>query len=396
MGPFGCNEEKGTAVKRCAKLMIAFGTAATLMGCGAALADEAAAAAPGSPQEIVAAIQDDFAATTENLTAGLAQVDETIGGTFEGYLANEQVLADWYGTVVDETEALFERTNENAMAYYRAVAGTVDHGDSDALEDAMDELYDAVYEDACEDYHDDVYEDLLEEAYDAYYDGIIDDAEDSVAFDVWLDARSGAYSDWLDVRSDVYSAYLDVRSDLYGDIIDVKSAFWQGVFDIDAVVVVLPEVQLDSAKLEPVAHDGTPEGILAAIEGDFASTAEGLAASLENARVAVGDTFDGYVANEQTVLAWYASTIGETEPSTRGRAPVWRSTTRRSWRLWTTGTSPRSRTPSMRRTTASTTMLLATITTQSTRTCSTTPTTTGTTASSTTRATSSTTPRGRL
>lgn len=313
MGPFGCNEEKGTAVKRCAKLMIAFGTAATLMGCGAALADEAAAAAPGSPQEIVAAIQDDFAATTENLTAGLAQVDETIGGTFEGYLANEQVLADWYGTVVDETEALFERTNENAMAYYRAVAGTVDHGDSDALEDAMDELYDAVYEDACEDYHDDVYEDLLEEAYDAYYDGIIDDAEDSVAFDVWLDARSGAYSDWLDVRSDVYSAYLDVRSDLYGDIIDVKSAFWQGVFDIDAVVVVLPEVQLDPAKLVPVAHDGTPEGILAAIEGDFAATAEGLAASLEDARVAVGDTFDGYVANEQTVLAWYASAIGETE-----------------------------------------------------------------------------------
>ncbi len=300
-------------MRRCAGLLAAFGITSALLGCGAALAEEPTVPAAGSPQEIIATIQDDFAATTESLAAGLAQVDETIGGTFEGYLANEQVLTDWYGVVVDETKALFERASENAMAYYRAVANTVDHGDSDALDDAMDELYDAVYEDACEDYYDDVYEDLLEEAYDTYYDGIIDDAEDSVAYGTWFDARSDAYSDWFDARSDVYGAYFDVRSDLYGDIIDVKSAFWQGIFDIDAVVVVLPEAQLDSVKFEPVAHDGTPEGILAAIEGDFAATAEGLAASLEDVRVAVGDTFDGYVANEQAVLMWYSSAVGETE-----------------------------------------------------------------------------------
>lgn len=300
-------------MKRYARLMVAFGAAFLLLGCGVALAEEATVPAAGSPQEIIVAIQDDFAATTEGLTAGLTKVDEEIGGTFEGYLANGQALTDWYGTVVGETEALFERTSENAMAYYRAVADTVDHGDSDALGDAMDELYDVVYEDACEDYYDDVYEDLLEEAYDAYYDGLIADAEDSVAYGTWFDARSDAYSDWFDVRSDVYSAYVDVRSDLYGDIIDVKSAFWQGVFDVDAVVMVLPEAQLDSAKFEPVAHDGTPEGILAAIEGDFAATAEGLATTLEDVYVVVGDAFDGYVANEQMVLAWYASAIGETE-----------------------------------------------------------------------------------
>ncbi len=186
---------------------------------------------------IITGINGDFNSTIKKLTDELSTVYTTVGDSYDSYVKNEQAIKDWYDLVQSEAEGLFERTSEKAISYYKLVASTVDHDDSNALDDALDDFYDKVYEDAFDSFYDTIYEDSFDELYDTYYDGIIDEAQDSVDYGDWIEVRSDCYSDWLDARSDVYSTWLDVRSDIYGDWLDINSEFlYDDNFDVDDIL----------------------------------------------------------------------------------------------------------------------------------------------------------------
>lgn len=186
---------------------------------------------------ILNGITADFDSTTKKLTDELQKTFDTVGTTYDSYVKNEQAIKDWYSLVESEAEKLFENTADKAVTYYKLIASTIDHEDSGALDDAMDDFYDTVYEDAFDNFYDTIYEDSFDELYDKYYDGIIKDAQDTVDYGDWLDVRSDCYSDWLDARSDLYSDWLDARSDIYGDWLNVKSEFlYDDNFDVDDIL----------------------------------------------------------------------------------------------------------------------------------------------------------------
>lgn len=191
----------------------------------------------GTLEGILNGIAADFDSTIKQLTDELSGVYTTVGDSFDSYVKNEQAVKDWYELVQAKAEGLFARASEKAVTYYKLVASSIDHDDSDALDDALDDFYDKIYEDAFDNFYDTIYEDCFDEIYDKYYDGILDDAQDSVEYGEWLDVKSDCYSDWLDARSDIYSAWLDERSNIYGDWLDVNSEFlYDDNFDVDDIL----------------------------------------------------------------------------------------------------------------------------------------------------------------
>ena len=193
----------------------------------------AVAANPNDPASILAAMQADFDATAQGLLDEQAALFAQIGESYDGYAANVGAVQAWYDLAVSESEALGARTIENARQYYRAVVATVDHGDDDALDDAMEDLYDLIYDDAFDEFYDVIYDDAFDDMYDQLYDGVIADAYDTLEYDEWYDAHSDAYEAWFDSKSDVYDAWFDSKSDVYDEWFDVKSDFYSGEFDID-------------------------------------------------------------------------------------------------------------------------------------------------------------------
>lgn len=198
--------------------------------------DPAVAVVDGTPEAIITQIQQDFQGTAQGLLDEQAALFTKTGDTLDGYTANIEAVREWYNLAINESEALGERTIENARQYYRAVVATIDHDDDDALDDALDDFYDLIYDDAFDDYYDAIYDDAFSEMYDYYHDGSIDDAYDTIPYDEWYDLRSDAYDDWHDARSDVYDAWHDYRSDIYDEWSDINSGFYDNEFDIDEIL----------------------------------------------------------------------------------------------------------------------------------------------------------------
>lgn len=221
-------------MRRMCQIVLAVLLGTALVGCGSAPASPATggqtstetafpfsgeseggvapAPAEGTPEQIREQIEQDFADTQQALLDEQSTLFAEVGDSYEGYVANEQAVQAWYDLAVSETEALGVRTLENARQYYRAVVATIDHGDQDALDEALDAIY------------------------DQYYDGVLDDAYDTVPYDEWYDVRSEAYDAWYDAKSDVYDAWYDAKSDVYDEWYDVNGGFFDNEFDIDEVL----------------------------------------------------------------------------------------------------------------------------------------------------------------
>lgn len=212
------------------------GTAgATGGGEPAAQEEQAASVLSGSPEEVLAAMQQDFSDTAQKLYDEQQALFEKVGDTFDDYLENTEAIQEWYELTVSETEALGERAQENSQAYFQAVINSVDPEDDDAISDAIDAYYEAIYEDAYGDYYDAVYDDLYSDTYDQYYDGILSDAFDTEEYSHVSDVRSEEYENWSDHRSDVYDAIFDARSEIYDISSDAWSAYYDNEFVIDEI-----------------------------------------------------------------------------------------------------------------------------------------------------------------
>ena len=189
-----------------------------------------------SPSEILEEITADFESTSTKLNEELEKVNASVGGTYEGYVANKQSLTDWYALVKSESEGLFGRTKEKSADYFRAVVATVDHADSSALQSAMKEYYRTVYDDAMTSYYRSVYDDAFKNVYRTYYEGVMKDAYEKLPYSDYSDAGTALYRDYSDAQSDCYRAYSDAQSEYYQMYSDVMSKFYQKDFDIESVL----------------------------------------------------------------------------------------------------------------------------------------------------------------
>lgn len=222
-------------------------TNATPGGEPVAQEEKAAPTLSGTPEEVLAAMQQDFSDTAQKLYDEQQAVFEQVGDTFDDYLANTEAIQEWYELTVSETESLGERAQENSRAYFQAVISSVDPEDDDAIADAIDAYYEAIYDDAYGDYYDAVYEDLYSDMYDQYYDDILGDAFDTEDYSDVSDARSDEYENWSDHRSDVYGAISDARSEIY----DISSDAWSAYYDDEFVIGEIfrePVVKVDKGE----------------------------------------------------------------------------------------------------------------------------------------------------
>ena len=168
------------------------------------------------PTAVLGEITNDFADVTTQLTEKLTDTFSAVGTTFEDYQKNKELVDEWIALVLSESDALFARTKENSIAYFKLIAADEDHKYSEFCDDALDEYYDAVYDKAMDEYYDTLYDDAMDDLYDEYYDGIIDDAYDDVKYEEWSNASSECYKQWSDASSAIYKKWSDESSYIYG------------------------------------------------------------------------------------------------------------------------------------------------------------------------------------
>ena len=185
---------------------------------------------------ILLSIEADFADSIKFLQDSFSEVVVSVGDTYEKYLENKQLLANYYDIIISEETALFERTIERAVEYMNLITTTIDHHKEGTIDDAMDELYDRIYDDAMEDFYEEIYDDLMDDAYDEYYDGIVEDGYDVDPYEKWSKEYSEAYQKWSDTSSNIYRLWSDTSSQLYRYLSCVNSGFYKGNFDVDSII----------------------------------------------------------------------------------------------------------------------------------------------------------------
>lgn len=140
-------------------------------------------------------IESDFSETIQKITKNLEETNSAVGNSYEEYIKNKQLITDWYAFAISEEDALFNRTVERSVEYYKLIAASIDPADYDARDDAMDAFYDDVYDDLMDDFYDKIYDDTMDEVYDTYYDGIVDEGYDVAPYEKWSEESSACYKE---------------------------------------------------------------------------------------------------------------------------------------------------------------------------------------------------------
>ncbi len=197
---------------------------------------------PASPyddstlESIITGIETDFADSIKFLQTEFDKTNNTIGETYEGYIKNKQALTYWYNLVLEEQAALFGRTKERTIKYFKLISSSIDHEDGDAIYAAMDDYYNRICDGVMSDFYDDVYLDLMGDAYDTYYCGILEDGYDVDPYEKWSDELSEACKVWSDTNNSVYKGWYYTNTVLCQYWTAVNSGFYKDNFDIDAII----------------------------------------------------------------------------------------------------------------------------------------------------------------
>lgn len=237
-------------MKRSLAIVLAAAVLLLLAACGskkqpAASPNTQSAPVAAEPDDVTAAesaaalrvITDDFTDTTAELTQKLDETFAAVGMTYADYQKNKGLIDEWVALVLSESDALFARTKEHSITYFKQIAAEEDHSYSEFCSDALEQYYDTVCNDALDIYYDALYSKALDTLYDTYYGGLLDEAYDDIPYQEWSNASSACYQVWSDASSAVYQKWSDESSYLYGLWSAVDSAFcWDDNFDVDAIV----------------------------------------------------------------------------------------------------------------------------------------------------------------
>lgn len=240
-------------------------------------------------------ITNDFADVTTSLTLKLEETFTAVGTTYEDYQKNKGLVDEWINLVLYESDALFVRTSENSIAYFKLIAADPDHKYSEFCDDALDEYYDVVYDKAMDEYYDTLYDAAMDDLYDEYYDGIIDDAFEDIDYEEWSAASSECYKTWSDASSAVYKKWSDESSYIYGLWSAMSSAFcWNDNYDVDAIIAEYEKEKSeeDKKQSEEDAKEYVELDVLYEVKSD--GTAEVIGFTGEGNQITISSSYDGY------------------------------------------------------------------------------------------------------
>lgn len=71
-------------------------------------------------------IENDFSDTIQKINEKLEETNSAVGNSYEEYIKNKQLVTDWYTFAISEENALFERTVERSVEYYKLIATSID------------------------------------------------------------------------------------------------------------------------------------------------------------------------------------------------------------------------------------------------------------------------------
>lgn len=246
------------------------------------------------PDAVLGEITDDFEGVTSQIAEKLSETFTAVGSTYGEYQENKGLIDEWVALALSESDALFARTKENSITYFKLIAANEDHIYSEFCDDALDEYYGIVYEDAMDEYYDALYDDAMDDLYDEYYDGVIDDAYDELYYDQWQEARSESYEIWRNARSAIYEKWRYERSYIYGLRSAIRSAFcYNDNFDVDTIVAEY-DVQMeeeDAKAAEEAAKVYVDFEVLYEINED--GDAEVVGFSGEGNRITISSEYEG-------------------------------------------------------------------------------------------------------
>lgn len=182
---------------------------------------------------VIEDIQNDFKKTKEGILGKEAEAKSTAGDSYESYIAGKDAITDWYASTKESSEQLMDRTEKNAVAYYKVVAAGANGKSYSDIKDEMMKFYRAIYEDEMKNIYRDIYQDAMKDMYDTYYGKVLPSASGKVEYKVLSDEYTEFYRAHSDAQSDQYRIYSDAQSDLYRDYSDVMSAFYNKDYDVD-------------------------------------------------------------------------------------------------------------------------------------------------------------------
>lgn len=234
-------------------------------------------------------IENDFSDTIQKITEKLEETNSAVGNSYEEYIENKQLITDWYAFAISEEDALFQRTVERSVEYYKLIATSIEPADYDARDDAMEAFYDDVYDDLMDDFYDEIYDDAMDEVYDTYYDGIVEDGYDVAPYEKWSEESSACYKEWSESSSSIYKSWSDTSSKLYGYWSAVSSGFYQKNFDVDAIIQKYEEEKSKSETEETKTENTSAE------QEESAQT-EGIRPEFQEAMDSYEAFFDEYVS----------------------------------------------------------------------------------------------------
>lgn len=242
-----------------------------------------------SLESIREGIESDFSNTIQKITEKLEETNSAVGNSYEEYIENKHLITGWYAFTISEEDALFKRTVERSVEYYKLIATSIDPADYDARDDAMEAFYDDIYDDQMDNFYDKIYDDAMDEVYNTYYDGIVEDGYDVAPYEKWSEESSVCYKEWSESSSSIYKSWSDTSSKLYGYWSAVSSGFYQKNFDVDAIIQKYEE-EKSKSETEKTKSENT------SVEQEDSSQTEGIRPEFQEAMDSYEAFFDEYVS----------------------------------------------------------------------------------------------------
>ena len=239
--------------------------------------------------------------------------------TYEKYVANAEKVAEFYESVITETEQMCIMLYEYSAAYARMILDS--DMSADDKYDAIDGINDILYDDACDEIHDEIYEGILDEMNDYFYSGILEDAQDDVDYSDWYDVCSKEYSQWYDTASEVYSLYYDAASEIYSFYYDMASELYGRDYERAEKVYARFLEKIAKAKGQNSGNvntnatfdtnlrtAGSVEELESVVDAHVNECVQALWAEWAAMSTEI-DTFEEYLANIETVEAFHAHVV---------------------------------------------------------------------------------------
>ncbi len=201
------------------------------------------------PGAVLDEITKDFETVTTQLTQKLEKTFEDVGTTYKDYQKNKGLVDEWVALAISESEALFARTKENSVTYFKMIAEDPDCKYSEFCDEATEKYYDVVCDDAISVYEEAICDAAMDALKAAYYNGIIDEAD--LEYEEWEQASNESYATWERACDTTYAMWCDIDDYTYGLYDAIEEAFCdEENFNVDAIVAALEK---------ELAEEGTEE-----------------------------------------------------------------------------------------------------------------------------------------